>query len=146
AIRTPPKRLRIALCTTNFEGRPIHAECREAAEKAAKLCADLGHEIVEARPDFDFMAAMRAWANVVAVGTALSVQSKVDAIGRPPRRDELEPIIYSAWEQGLKIPGTTYLAGINMVHAVGRKIAGFFENYDMLLTPVLTEPPAVIGR
>lgn len=146
AIRTPPKRLRIALCTTNFEGRPIHAECREAAEKAAKLCADLGHEIVEARPDFDFMAAMRAWSNVVAVGTALSVQSKVDAIGRPPRRDELEPIIYSAWEQGLKIPGTTYLAGINMVHAVGRKIAGFFENYDMLLTPVLTEPPAVIGR
>ena len=92
------------------------------------------------------MAAMRAWANVVAVGTSLSVQSKVDAIGRKPRRDELEPIIWSAWEKGLEIPGTTYLSGINTVHATGRRIAGFFQKYDMLLTPVLTEPPAAIGR
>jgi amidase len=146
AIATPPKRLVIAVCTTSFEGAPIDPECRAAVEKTAKLCADLGHEIVEARPQFDFMAAMRAWANVVAVGTSLSVQSKVDAIGRKPRRDELEPIIWSAWEKGLEIPGTTYLSGINTVHATGRRIAVFFQKYDMLLTPVLTELPAAIGR
>ncbi|MEX2201221.1 MAG: amidase family protein [Dongiaceae bacterium] len=146
AIGTPPKRLVIAICTTNFEGRPIHAECRQAVENTAKLCADLGHDIVEARPDFDFLAAMRAWSNVVAVGTALSVQAKADAMGRPPRRDEIEPIIYSAWEHGLRITGPTYLQGINTVHATGRRIAAFFEEHDMLLTPVLTEPPAAVGR
>jgi amidase len=146
AIASPPKRLAIAVCTTNFEGQPIHAECRRAVEKAALLCSDLGHEIVEARPDFDFMAAMRAWSNIVAVGTALSVQAKADAMGRPPRRDELEPIIYSAWEHGMRISGPTYLQGINTVHATGRRIAAFFERHDMLLTPVLAEPPAAIGR
>jgi amidase/6-aminohexanoate-cyclic-dimer hydrolase len=85
-----------------------------------------------------------AWSNV-AVGTALSVQAKVDAIGPQARRDGRADHLQRR-EKELEIPGTTYLAGINTVHATGRRIAGFFKNYDMLLSPVLTEPPAVVGR
>ncbi|MEX1109689.1 MAG: amidase, partial [Dongiaceae bacterium] len=145
-IRTPPERLRIAICTTNFLGVPVHAECRQAVEATAALCADLGHEIVEARPEFDFMAAMRAWTTVVMCGTALSIQQKVDAMGRPPRTDELEPSILDAWKLGLKVPGTEYLRSINIVHAAGRRIARFFVDHDLLLTPTLAEPPALVGR
>ncbi|MEX0809646.1 MAG: amidase [Dongiaceae bacterium] len=145
-IKTPPGRLRIAISTTNFLGVPVHPECRQAVETTAALCANLGHEIVEAQPDFDFLAAMRAWTTLVMCGTALSIQQKVDAMGRPPREDELEPSILDAWKLGLKVPGTEYLRSINMVHAAGRRLAGFFVDHDLFLTPTLAEPPAQVGR
>jgi amidase/6-aminohexanoate-cyclic-dimer hydrolase len=145
-IDRPPERLRIAVCKTDFLGEPIHAECRQAVENAAKLCADLGHEIVEARPAFDFNGAMKAWTTVVAVGTSLSIQEKANAIGRDPTEDELEITIRGAWQLGKTIPGTEYLKSINKVHATGRDMARFFVDHDLLLTPTLSEPPAAIGR
>ena len=36
-----PGRLRIALCTTDYLGNPIHPACAAAAEAAARLCASL---------------------------------------------------------------------------------------------------------
>src|SRR5579863_5716013 len=49
-IGADPGRLRIAFTTTASTGVPIHADCVAAARDAAKLCASLGHEVVEAAP------------------------------------------------------------------------------------------------
>ena len=35
---------------------------------------------------------------------------------------------------------------LGQVHAVGRRLAAFFERHDLLLTPVLAAPPAPLGR
>ncbi|MGH6934433.1 MAG: amidase, partial [Dongiaceae bacterium] len=64
AIKSPPGRLRIAVCKTTLHGPPIDPECAQAVEDAARLCADLGHEVGEAKPSFDFEAAMQAWTKV----------------------------------------------------------------------------------
>jgi amidase/6-aminohexanoate-cyclic-dimer hydrolase len=145
-IKTPPKRLKIAFCATTFTGAPVHGECRTAVEIAAKLCASLGHELVEARPSFDFEKAIRAWSTVVACGTALSIDLRAAALKRAPRPDELHPTIRSAAELGRRLTGPEYLAAINTVHATGRAIAKFFLGQDLLLTATLAEPPARIGR
>lgn len=146
AIKSPPKRLKIAFAITSFTGAPVHAECKAAVEAAAKLCASLGHELVEAKPSFDFEKAMRAWSNVVACGTALSIDQRAAALGRAPRADELHPTIRSAAELGRRLSGPDYLASINTVHATGRAVARFFVDHDLLLTPTLAEPPARLGR
>jgi amidase/6-aminohexanoate-cyclic-dimer hydrolase len=145
-IQSPPRRLKIAFATTSFSGAAVHPECRRAVEDAAKLCASLGHAVEEAKPAFDFDKAIRAWANVVACGTALSVDQRAAVLGRPPRQGELHPTIRSAAELGRRLPGPEYLASINTVHATGRAIARFFLGYDLLLTPTLAEPPARLGR
>src|SRR6266508_2155832 len=51
-VGAPPGRLRIAVCTTDYLGKPIHPACTAAVEATARLCASLGHDVEEARPDF----------------------------------------------------------------------------------------------
>jgi amidase/6-aminohexanoate-cyclic-dimer hydrolase len=145
-ITSPPRRLKIAFCKTTLHGLPIHAECTAAVEAAARLCSELGHELVEARPSFDFDKAVRAWTKVVACGTALSVRLRAQALGREPGPDEIEPATRGAVEYGNRIDGPDYLQSINIIHATGRQIAQFFETHDMLITATLAEPPARVGR
>ncbi len=145
-IKTPPGRLRIAVCKGMLHGPPIDPECVQAVTDAARLCAELGHEVSEAKPGFDFDAAVLAWTRVVACGTALSVRQRAAALGRAAGSEDLEPAIHGAVEYGESISGPDYLRSINIVHATGRQIAHFFETYDVLLTATLAEPPARIGR
>jgi amidase/6-aminohexanoate-cyclic-dimer hydrolase len=145
-IKTPPRRLKIAFCKTTLHGLPIHAECAAAVESAARLCAELGHELTEAKPSFDFDKAVRAWTKVVACGTALSVRLRAQALGREPGPDDIEPATRGAVEYGSRIDGPDYLQSINIIHATGRQIAQFFEAHDMLITATLAEPPARVGR
>jgi len=145
-IKSPPRRLKIAFSAKSFTGAAVHPECKTAVEHAAKLCASLGHELVEAAPGFDFDKAMRAWATVVACGTALSIDMRAAALKRAPGPDELHVSIRAAGDYGRRVTGPDYLAAINTVHATGRAVAKFFLGYDMLITPTLAEPPARIGR
>ncbi|MGH6625840.1 MAG: amidase [Burkholderiaceae bacterium] len=50
---TAPRRLRIAFTTAGFRGAAIDAQCIEAVQDAARLCASLGHHVEEARPMYD---------------------------------------------------------------------------------------------
>ena len=145
-IKTPPRRLKIAFCKTTLHGLPIHAECATGVEAAARLCGELGHELTEAKPSFDFDKAVRAWTKVVACGTALSVRLRAQALGREPGPDDIEPATRGAVEYGSRIDGPDYLQSINTIHATGRQIAQFFETQDILITATLAEPPARVGR
>lgn len=52
-VATPPGRLRIAWATRPLVGQAVHRDCVAAVEDAARLCASLGHEVVEAAPRVD---------------------------------------------------------------------------------------------
>jgi amidase len=60
--------------------------------------------------------------------------------------DDIESVIRSARDYGATISGQDYLASIEVIHAYGRQLAGFFETYDILLSATLAEPPAKVGR
>jgi amidase/6-aminohexanoate-cyclic-dimer hydrolase len=146
SIATPPRRMKIAFQARSTTGEALHPECLAAVNAAAKLLADLGHELIEAAPEIDILRLMRAWSDVVASGTALSVRQRAAALKRQPRDDELEGVTWGAIEHAKTVSGSDYLNGINIVHAVGRQAARFLLDYDAFLTPTLAEPPAAIGR
>jgi Asp-tRNA(Asn)/Glu-tRNA(Gln) amidotransferase A subunit family amidase len=52
AVARPPRRLRIALMLKDHRGAELHPECREAVQRAAKLCDGLGHMVEEADPQY----------------------------------------------------------------------------------------------
>ena len=145
-IATSPGRLRIAICRRTFSGEPVHADCQAAVERAAKLCASLGHEIFETGPKVQIQQLMRGWAGIVACGVALSVAGQARALGREPRSEELEGVTWAAMRHAKTVSGADYLSAVNLVHATGRVMARFMENYDVLLTPTMAEPPALVGR
>lgn len=144
ALARPPRRLRVALCATTFEGLPVHPECRAAAKEAARLLGALGHEVAEARPAADHAGMMRAWTDIVACGTALSVRAAL--AGRPLREDDVEGVTRGAIAHARGLSGADYLAAVGRIHDYGRAMADFMADWDILLSPTLAEPPARVGR
>ena len=145
AICRPPRRLRVAICDTTLTGEPIHPEVAEAVRSAGRVLEMLGHHVEPLRPKADVAMMMRAWTDIVALGTALSIRSKIG--DRSPREDEIEGVGRGAWAHAQRLHPTRYLEAVGEIHAFGRQMAGFFDGGpDILLTATLSEPPAEVGR
>ena len=146
ALGTRPPRLKIAVAREGFGGWPVAPEIADALDEAARLLSDLGHHVTDATPDAPHEAMMRAWVDIVACGTALGVKGDLARLGRDLRDDDLEPLAHSAIAHAATLSGSDYLSAISTVHYYGRRMAPFFADHDILLSPTLAELPAKIGR
>lgn len=145
AISRPPRRLRVAICDTTFTGDLIHPEVAEAVHAAGRLLESLGHHVTPALPDADVPMMMRAWTDIVGVGTALGVKKALK--GRPLSPDLVEGVSRGACAHADTLHPTRYLEAVGEIHAFGRQMAGFFAGGpDILLSATLADPPARIGR
>ncbi|WP_428512179.1 amidase [Roseovarius sp.] len=146
SLDRPNGPLRIALCDTTLTGEAIHPECQAAVQDAAALLQELGHHVTQARPAADTTGMMHAWTKIVACGTASWVRAALAKQGRELRQGDIEGVARGAVAYAETISGADYLDAVETVHAYGRRMAAFFQDYDILLTPTLAEPPAAIGR
>ncbi len=146
AISRPPRRLRVAICDTTLTGQPIHPEVAEAVRAAGRLLESLGHKVEPGRPaKADVGMMMRAWTDIVAVGTALSIRAGLK--GRPLTPDLVEGVGRGAARVAETLSPLRYLEAVGEIHAFGRQMARFFdEGPDILLSATLAEPPAKVGR
>jgi len=145
AISRPPRRLRVGICDTTLTGEAIDPEVAEAVRATGRLLESLGHVVEPAHPRADVPMMMRAWTDIVGVGTALSIRSKLG--DRAPRAEEVEGVGRGAWAHAQTLHPTRYLQAVGEIHAFGRQMAGFFDQGpDVLLTATLAEPPAKVGR
>lgn len=146
AISRPPRRLRIALCDTTLTGDPIHPEVAEAVRATARLLDALGHHVEPGYPaGADVGMMMRAWTDIVAVGTALSVQKALK--GRDLAEGDVEGVTRGAIAHTASLAPTRYLEAVGEIHSFGRQMAAYFaDGPDILLSATLAEPPARVGR
>ncbi|WP_426031471.1 amidase [Cypionkella sp. TWP1-2-1b2] len=145
AISRPPRRLRIALCDTTFTGEAIDPEVAQAVRNAGVLLERLGHHVEQGRPSADVDMMMRAWTDIVGVGTALSIQKALN--GRALTPDLVEGIGRSAVAYAATLPPTRYLEAVGEIHSFGRQMAEYFASgTDILLSATLAEPPARVSR
>jgi len=145
AISRPPRRLRVAVCDTTLTGEPIHPEVAAAVRTAGLLLESLGHRVESGRPDADVGMMMRAWTDIVAVGTALSVRHGLK--GRALTDDLVEGVGRGATQYAETLSPLRYLEAVNEIHVFGRQMARWFDTGpDILLSATLAEPPAKVGR
>ncbi|MBW2060043.1 MAG: amidase [Deltaproteobacteria bacterium] len=146
-VGVDPGRLRIAFTTAAVTGTPVHADCLAAVRDAAVLCEELGHEVVEAAPATPGGEEMFAQAFTVlwAGGLASTINGIALLTNQTPQPDNYEPLTWALYEQGRQFSASDYLLSIQMLQRVARDIAKFFVDYNILLTPVLGEPPVPIG-
>ncbi|WP_420177307.1 amidase [Kerstersia gyiorum] len=148
AAGQPPGKLRIGLITRSPSGEPVHPDCLAAAEDAAALCASLGHQVeptdFPAAIDYErFGHAMRL---IVASGMASAIRAREQALGRHATHDDLELSVFSAVEFARSHSAVEYFDSVSMMHSIGRHLGRLMGQYDVLLTPTLTEPPVELGR
>ena len=148
AISRPPRRLRVMICDTTFTGAPIHAEVKAAVHQAGRLLEGLGHHVEPGRPQADVPMMMRAWTDIVGVGTALALRKALK--GRDPA-GLVEGVSRGAMAHAETLHPTRYLEAVGEIHAFGRQMAAVFDpesgtGPDIILSATLAEPPAAVGR
>lgn len=146
AATRDPARLRVRVLTTTLTGDPVHPDCAKAVRDAARLLEDFGHDVEEIIPvrDLGLPAMMHAWTNIVACGTALAIRKMTR--GQPVDPAKIEGVTRGALTLAATLDGADYLDAVQDIHAFGRRMALWFEGFDVLLSPTLAAPPIEIGR
>ncbi len=144
-VGRPPGVLRIALCTSPWNGEPVDQECRQAAEEAAKLCESLGHRVTQARPEYDFAPFREAQRVLVAANTRALLVARAAAAGRSLESADVEQMTWNVAELARQYSAEDYANAVTVIHRVGRVVGRFFTEHDILLTPTMCAPPIKLG-
>lgn len=144
-VDADPGRLRIAWTTEPTVSTDVHPDCVAAVHDAVALLEELGHEVVEASPTIDGQAFARSFLTIVAGELSSDLADAGKALGRKPRRSELEPSTWALGLLGKALSAHEFASALRHLELVGRSVGGFFEDYDVMLTPTLASPPPPIG-
>jgi len=123
----------------------VHEDCVAGMRKSVQLCRDLGHELVEAAPAIDGADFAKAFMTMVCAETRAQIEESRLVTGRRAKASDLET---ETWILGLLGKGTNAASLVeaqHRMHRAVREIGRFFEDYDVLLTPTVSQPPLEIG-
>jgi amidase len=144
-VSAAPRRLRIAVSIDSRQYGTVDAECADAAHEAARLCASLGHDVQEARPDFDNEAFHDVnvvyWCSSLAGG----IMRFAHALGRQPSPENLEATVWACFQHGLTLRAIDIERADFHANLISRSVGGFFARFDILVTPTLRSPPLKLG-
>jgi amidase len=144
-VGTDPGKLRIAFTSEPFLGAIVDKDCVKGLETTAKLCQDLGHEVVGATPPIDGKAFAKAFLTIVCVETRATIEEAEVLLNRKASVKDFEPSTWALGLLGRQCRAPELSRSLNLAHLTARQIGEFFEKYDVLLTPTLAMPPVVTG-
>ena len=144
-IKRDPGRLRIALSHEWGEYRATPHLGAEL-EKAGRFLEGLGHQVDWALPAVDFRAAFAAQTDCYIGNFAQTVNNLIAARGldRPPE-GLVEPINIRIWEEGRQFSFTDRARMQAVFNTTSRGFGAFFEDWDIILTPITALPTPKIG-
>ena len=145
-ISAKPDRLRIAWMGRPLSGVPVDPECLGALNDTVKLCEELGHEVVEAAPEIDVEAFALATLRVWAANLTNMMNGAGALVGQTPTPDNLEAASWACYEYGKAMKASELLEALDNYALVSRAVGGFFEEYDILLSPTTAHPPLPLGE
>ena len=89
--------------------------------------------------------AIRTMRTIWAANLWVAVETRYQALGREADGDGLETITWLLAQEGRTQSAADYARALPIIHGIGRGFARFFEDYDLLLTPTLAQPPWPLG-
>lgn len=136
--------LRIAFTSKAPNGAPVAPEYLQTLRETVQLCVDLGHQVEEADPAVDGDQVVPTFLTLAAVNTVVNLGSHPTK-GRPAERGEVENVTFDTGKLGEQISAADYVRATQTMHRLGRQMAAFHQQYDLLLTPGLGTLPPPIG-
>jgi amidase len=142
-----PGRLRIGLLDAHPLGGGLHDECRDAVRGAARLLESLGHHVDQgfpsalANPDFG-----QRFSALWSTNMGVAVHRIETQLGRPLTDDEVEPVNRALADFAHRVNAVDYALAQAANAEFRRSVQQWWsDGWDLLLTPTLAEPPALIG-
>ena len=87
---------------------------------------------------------MPTFLTLASANTVVNLASHPTA-GRPAREGEVERITWLTAKMGEKISASEYVRATQTAHRLGRQMAAFHSEWDVLLTPGLASPAVKLG-
>lgn len=149
-LGAPVERMRIGFATEHLgaDGRlqQSHPDCVAAVADAAALLASLGHIVEPAEPptlrDPEWVPRFIAiWTTAVVT----NLDEIAAGLGRPLQEDDVEVLTWGLYHLGKMITASGYCAAWRWIQRATRRMATFWDTYDLWLTPTVTAPPPPIG-
>lgn len=145
ALTEPRRRLQIGFSSNPWSGAAIDASVVEALRQAAELCESLGHVVEETSPQFDWEAFFDATVTCWTSNMVLWVDGAAELSGRSPGPETLEATTLACYRHGQALLASELLAALAAMNDITRQVAAFFQDYDVLLTPVTAAPALPLG-
>jgi amidase len=146
-VGADPGRLRIGvLDRPGMAGYLDDPQCRAAVASAARLLESLGHHVEESAP-----AAMLEeelighFTTIIAAETEATMRAFEMLLGRPINQDEIEPRNAAYRRAGRELTAVAYLESRAWFGMWARRMADWWDDHDLLLTPTLGAPPPELG-
>jgi amidase len=142
-----PGRLRIGFVDRpGAEGYLDDPECRAAVAGAVRALGSLGHAVEPGGPSAMFEQEFaRAFNTVIAADTEATFRAFELLLGRPIADDEIEPRNVAYRHTGKALGAPEYLAARSWIGMWTRRVAGWWTDHDLLVTPTLGAPPPRLG-
>jgi amidase len=144
-VSKKPGKLKIAFSTTPMLGKNVHDDCVKGVEQAVELLTKLGHEVVEDAPVIDGEEYSLHFLTIVAGQIRADIEETAEAAGKKVSLDDFDISTYGTGLFGTILKASDYVRALRYLQKISREIGRFFETYDVLLTPVLNQPPVKIG-
>jgi amidase len=146
-VGADPGKLRIGLLTSPPGGLPAsHPDCVAAAESAARTLESLGHSVEVSHPTaLDDEGYIPQFLVRWTAGVAAGLDFWGIRTGKPVTAEDVEPCTWALAEQGWSNSAAAYLTAIGYAQIVSRAVLSWWQDFDLLLTPTMAQPPAEIG-
>ena len=144
-IQMPPVKLRIALCSRSWSGYPIDPQVLAATEETGRRLQSLGHEVIEASPDFDYAPYLEAQKVIWAAFTAQSVDELAGLTGRKIDANQLQSTTLAVYGYGKTLSAAQLISALAVYDQVTRRVGEFLAGVDLLVTPTCPTLPEPIG-
>ena len=144
-VERDPGKLRIAICAEHWGPVPIQKHITEQVHQVARLLEQAGHSIEEAAPGIDYEAYLEVFRRIWAIDISAMLDYEAEEIGRKISADPLEPMTLRMYEAGRNATASERLGISAFMSQTGRQLGAFFEDYDLLLTPVMTADTPSLG-
>jgi amidase len=109
------------------------------------LCESLGHQVTEARPEYEYAPFREAQRVLVAANSRALLERCATTLGRTFGANDVEPMTWTVAELAQQYSAVDYTNAVTVIHRVGRIVGRFFTRHDIILTPTMCTPPVVLG-
>jgi amidase len=140
-----PGKLKIAWSTKPMLGKKVHADCVKGVEETVKLLEKLGHVLTEDAPAINGEEYSLHFLTVIAAHMRADIEEAAEAAGKRVSLDDFDLITFASGLLGTVLKASDYARAVRYLQSISRQIGRFFEKYDVILTPVLNQPPVEIG-
>ncbi|MEQ8692389.1 MAG: amidase family protein [Pseudomonadales bacterium] len=147
SLNVRPRRVRIGYSVSPLEGGPEYApEIVAAIEAVAKICADLGHEVFEAKPEGVQSDITEVFAVYCGSLTGYNVDVALAAGVPGPLEDKLESTTLAFYEFARTLTAADIHRVNALVNQMSRRCGIFYETADVWLTSTLSCLPLTLGN